>query len=216
MGWLRCLMIVLSLAWGMLNANAQITSPPRPYSVYSTGATNVNVALSYAIIGNNSINGGTPVVTSLDATSDTSTAKVQFYKVTATAAVQYTNSTVTLFVNTTNGFNSSSGVIIIKHILDDTYEKRILTASGQSAATNLVTTVAPWGTTVPGDILYQCTTAGAGSIGLVTNSAAANSFRQSLQGNNIYSGQPGLPLLLEVDQTTTLGNVRLVTAGFVP
>jgi len=107
-------------------------------------------------------------------------------------------------------------VIIVKHIADDTYEKRILQTSGQSDATNLSVTVAPWGTTVPGDILYQCNTAGGGTIGLVTNATAVNSMRQSLQGENIYSGQLGLPLLLEVDQTTTLGNVRLVTAKFLP
>lgn len=199
-----------------LDASAQLY-PPTPYHFYSTGTTNAGT-LSWAIIGALSDNGGTPVVTYLDARSDkTSLPKVQFYKVTASTSCNFTNSTVTIPVTQTNGFaGASSDVVIIRHVLTDTYEKRILTTS--TGSTNLVTTVAP-STTVPGDIIYDCTTTAAGSIALSTNNVAGIPAAQAMtltqSGNRVYAGQKGLPLLMEVDGTTT-ASLNAVTAVIEP
>lgn len=184
---------------------------PATYTSYSAGSTNAGT-LAHVIVGANSANGGTPVVTSIDATSDKAGALVQFYRVTHTTPVTHTNSTTTLFVTGTNGFGGS-GTIIIRHLLTDTYEKRTLTAN--TGATNLITTVAPLEAVVPGDLLYKVATTGAGAYSLKTNSFLAANLGNSLQlaGNGLFSGQKGLPLLLEVDATTT-GTINGVTAKF--
>lgn len=202
--------LLASMLSMLLSASAQIAL--QPYTWYSSGTTNSGVSPSYAIVGAHSVNNGAPIVTHITAASDKATAKVSFYKVTALAQCAYqTNSTVTLSVVQTNGF-ASGDVVVIRHISDDSYEKRILTT--MTTSTNLITTVAPWSAVIPGDIIYRCTTAGAGAIGLVTNSVAANTMQLEVSGTCIYAGQKGMPLLLEVDQTTASGALNAVSARF--
>ena len=189
-------------------ASAQINAT-QPYRVYATGATNAGT-LATVIIGAHSVNNGTPVVTSINATTDKSTANVQFYKVLRQVNAKYaTNSTVVISVDSTNGF-ASGDVIIIRHIGNDGYEKRTLTT--MTSATNLTTTAAPY-TTVPGDIIYGVTTTGAGKIPVVTNTVATGPYIVSLSGTAIYAGQKGCPLLIEIDATTT-GTINYATATY--
>lgn len=161
---------------------------------FSNCSTNPQTTLSYAIVSANAANGGAPIVTFLNAGTDLVTGRVQFYRVDALTSVTYTNSTVTLPVVQTNNL-ADGGVIVIRHVLDDSYEKRTLTTS--TGSTNLVVTVAPLGTTIPGDLIYHVTTTGAGCIrwGATTNSLSLP--------RNIYSGQAGYPLLLEINGTST-------------
>lgn len=186
--------------------------PPFEIPSWTVSSTNKHGTLSYAIVSSRSPNGGAPVVKYLNAGSDLATASVQFYLITAEATVTYTNSTTTLFVNNTNGFSSGSDVIIIKHQNDDSYEKRILTSN--TGATNLILTVAPMGVTVPGDKVYRCTTTTAEKqlAGTIFWGATTNSLNAA--GAPLYVGQPGLPLLLEINATTA-GLVGIVSGDYV-
>lgn len=162
---------------------------------FSLGSTNPATALSYAIVSANSANNGAPVITFLSADSDLAASKIQFYKVDALTVANYTNATVTLPVGSTNNI-ADGGKIIIRHVQNDTYEKRILTTS--TGSTNLVVTVAPLGAVLPGDIIYHVVTTGAGQLrwGASTN---------TLAGTRIHTGQAGYPLLLEIDGTSLAG-----------
>lgn len=173
---------------------------PATYSSFSAGTTNGATALSWAVIGANSVNSGTPVVTMIDAVSDLSTAKVQAYRVTGEVAATHTNSTVTLPVVVGD---VDSGTILIRHLLSDTYEKRTLTTA--TGATNLVVTAAPLANVVPGDVIYYVSTTFAPSITLKTNSFALADSGNSLlvEGPRIIAGQKGKPLLLEVNGTAS-------------
>lgn len=178
-----------------------------PINGFAVGTTNPATTLSYAIVPARSANAGTPVVHYVNAGSATATAKLQFYKVTAQTVCSATNSTVTLNVNRTNSFNSGD-VIIIQHLLNNTYEKRTLTT--MSYSTNLVCTVAPVGTVVPGDIIYKASTSGAGSIqwGAVTNSVGPAAY--------IYVGQKNKPLLVEIDGASTTALVNVISGSYLP
>jgi len=171
-----------------------------PYTSFSAGTTNGATALSWVVIGANSVNGGTPIVTMIDAVSDKDGAKVQAYRITAETPATHTNSTVTLPV-ASGGVDS--GTILIRHLLSDTYEKRTLTTS--TAATNLVVTAAPLANVVPGDIIYHLSSTFAPTITLKTNNAAIANLGNSLQmqGQRLIVGQKGKPLLLEVDGTAS-------------
>jgi hypothetical protein len=151
-----------------------------PVNGFGVGTTNGATTLSWAIVPARSANNGAPAVAYISATSDKAASKVQFYKVTAQTTARYaTNSTVTLYVTATNGF-ASGDAIIIRHMADDSYEKRTLT--GNSAATNLVTTAAPLGAVVPGDMIYRVTTTGAGAI-------ACGAATITPSGQYLYVGQ---------------------------
>ncbi len=191
---------------GLINGSAQLY-PPAPYSVYTTGSTNPGT-LSWAVIGVLSANAGTPVLTSLSARSDKASgiARVQSYKVQAFTSANYSNSTTVVPVVSTNGF-ATNQIALIRHA-DDTYEKRQLTFSTTSSTTNLILTAAPQQAVAPGDLIYCCTTNGAASFALLTNSVAAvgpatSGLLLNLAGTRLLAGQKGLPLLLEVDGTTT-------------
>jgi hypothetical protein len=212
---------IAALAASMLCVKAQslplefLPGSNAVYSAYSVGSTNAGT-LAWAVIGNNSLNGGIPVLTSINATSDKAGSKLQFYRVLKSVQATYTNSTTQIMVQTTNGFLASD-VIVIKHLQNDSYEKRILASGGSfsTGATNLVVTVAPGEAVLPGDMIYRCATANAGYIAMPTNATAVGGFSLSLQGNYIYAGQRGLPLLMELDATTT-GNINSAMARFEP
>jgi hypothetical protein len=145
-------------------------------------------------------------VTYLHASSDLATSKIQFYKVVAgPTLVTATNSTVTITVERTNGVYAASGVIIIRHTAQETYEKRILTTP--TGTNTLVVTVAPY-TTVPGDLIYLASTTGAGSLqwGIVTNGVGPGT---------IYVGQRQKPLLLEINGTAS-ATLDLAGGDYLP
>lgn len=206
--------LTLFLSFTALAATAPF-APPAPWVGYSTAATN-SATPAWAVISANSANGGAPVVTEIQANSDKLSGLVTFYKVVAQAGVIFTNSTVTLYVANTNGFDVAGTIVVIRHKGDDTYERRVLTATGQSASTNLALTVAPYSPVVPGDVVYALTTSGAGKMLMSTNtlSGIANSNFVARAGTSLYVGQANLPLLVEVDYTT-VGDLKLVTAKYV-
>jgi hypothetical protein len=196
------LMLATYASFGQINAT-------QPYRVFAAGATNAGT-LACVIIGAHAVNGGTPVITSLFAGTDKSTAKVQFYKVLRQTSARYANNSgAVISVDSTNGFVSGD-VIIIRHLNNDGYEKRTLTT--MTSATNLTTTAAPY-TTVPGDIIYGVTTTGAGSIPVSTNNVASPAYIVSVSGTAIYAGQKACPLLVEIDATTT-GTINYATAVY--
>lgn len=205
-------------ALGLLAFTAQATVLPliQPaQNAFSVSSTNQNSALSWAIIPARSGNGGAPAVQFVNAGQIGSNSVVSFYRVTATCIVKYTNSTVTLFVDNTNGFDTAqSGVIIVRHLVDETYERRILTAN--SDTTNLVTTVAITGVAVPGDIVYRVTSAGMPNILLgIGNMGATNTF--SASAGYLAIGQPGKPLLVDVTGNgATAGSIYDVSGVFLP
>ncbi len=197
---------LLALAIPVISTQA---AAPDPVNGWAVTTTNGGTTLSYAIVSPRGTQSGAAVrVQYLNATSDKSTSKVQFYKVDAQSAITYTNSTTTLFVNTTNnGVNWQSGTVIIRHNIDDSYEKRTLGAN--TGSTNIAVTVAPMGTVLPGDIVYHVTTTGAGSIpvGSATLTLGPTS-------GAIYIGQKDKPLLLEIDATTS-GTLNVASGDYV-
>lgn len=183
---------------------------PATYTSYSSTSTNGATALSWAFVGANSVNSGTPIVTMIDAVSDKAGAVVKTYRVTSETPATHTNSTVTLPV-VVGGIDT--GTILIRHLLTDTYEKRTLTTS--TAATNLVVTGAPLTAVVPGDVIYHITSTGQPTITLKTNNFTIGGTGNSLQlsGNRLIAGQKGKPLLIEVDGTAS-ATLQGVTATF--
>lgn len=184
----------------------------KAYRFWSGGSTNAGT-LSWVIVGANSDNGGTPVIKQINANTDKAGAQLKFYEVTGQALVTHTNATVTIPVVATNNVFSASGVIIIRHKRNDTYVKRILTTS--TGATNLVCTVTPDIAVVPGDIIYGARAADAGYMLIPTNTIVAGNNILTVYGEQLYTGQPGLPLLIELDGTTT-ANINSVSARFEP
>jgi hypothetical protein len=198
------------LAAALLLVATMALAAPVPYSSYSAGTTNGATALSWAIIGANSVNAGTPIVTAIDATTDLLTAKVQFHTITNSTQATHSNSTVTLPVG---AGNISAGTIIIRHLLTDTYEKRTLTTA--TGTTNLVVTVAPGEAVVPGDMIYFTITAGAPSFGVTTNTytITTTGCRLQIAGERLAAGQKGFPLLGEINGTSAAA-LNNLTAKF--
>lgn len=190
-----------------LTSSAQLNLIP-PSNGFSVATTNSNVNPSWAVVSARSANGGTPAVYSVNVDSDLASAVLKSYKCTAQTAARYiTNGTVTLSVSQTNGFISGD-IIVIRHILTDNYERRILTT--MTTATNLVVTVAPLEAVVPGDLIYNMKTANAPSVKI---GAVTNSFNGG--GGPLIVGQKGIPLLLEVT-STTLGSLNGASGLYLP
>jgi len=197
-------LIVAALALGAFVGALDVSSAVIPaYTAFSAGSTNGGTATSWAISSAHSAQGGVPVVTYVQATSDTTNAYCTFYRCDALCVETYaTNSTTTLSVNTTNGI-FDGGVVVIRHILNDTYEKRIAGGS-PAASTNLVLTVAPMMAVSPGDIIYHMTTTGAPQFQLFTNSTAfaASGTSFTATGSAIAAGSflggETTPILAEV------------------
>jgi hypothetical protein len=79
-----------------------------------------------------------------------------FYKCDAgpLTCILATNTSARIYVSSTNNSaaNWQAGAVIIRHIADDTYEKRLCTANDGS--TNLILTVATMGAMSVGDLVY--------------------------------------------------------------
>lgn len=195
------ILAAVMVAFGSLAA-----SPPDPQPGFAAGTTNGATTFSYAIVSANSVNGGAPRVEFINAGSDLATASLQFYKVTAQAQATGAGSSTRLDVTGTNqGVNWQAGTCIIRHMSDDTYEKRTLAAN--TGSTNIVVSVAPLGTMVAGDIIYYAVTNGVIKWGASTNSIGP--------GGAIYVGQSGKPLLVDIPATTA-GAVNVVGGTYLP
>jgi hypothetical protein len=181
------------------------------WSVWSGGGTDVSTTLCYSVVSARGKNGGVPVITYLSATSDKAGSVVQFYTASNAVTVQAANTTVTIplsgsaITNVALCFNTNGGIVVIEHKATDTYERRILGASGSD--TNLVVTSAPTVALAAGDVIYPMYTAGSIPVGNATLGLGP--------GDGIYSGQAGRPLLLEVDGTSAC-QINAVSAKFVP
>lgn len=190
------------LALFSLSLNAQVLL--QPYSAVSVGTTNGASTLSWVIAPCYSANGGVPIVTYLNATSDKASSVVQFYKVTASTVANNTNTTTSVPVVTTNGFDTGLSVIV-RHVANDVYEKLAITQS--TGGTNLTLTAGPAGSIAIGDIIYSISKTGVSKIP-VGNATVA------LTGN-IYAGQRNAPIYAEVDSTTS-GTLNAMAVQFVP
>jgi hypothetical protein len=190
---------------------AATTNPPAPaVDFFGVGTTNGNSTLSWAIVGNRSKGGGAPVVTTLSVGQDASSAYVRFYKVDAgpLKCILATNTSARIYVENTNNSaaNWQAGAVIIRHIVDDTYEKRLCTANDGS--TNLILTVATLGAMSVGDLVYHC----------ISNSQPTMSFEIKTNtygmGGPIFVGQKGYPLLVEIFGTAA--SVNAVGGFYTP
>ena len=176
---------------------------PEEKVVFAGGGTDVGNTICYAVVSAASANGGTPVVTYLNATSDLSSSKVTFYTYGTNTFVNAAQPGTTFIpVNATNGFVNGD-VIVIRHVATDTYEKRILTTFTTNGV--LVVTAAPTVATAAGDVIYRVSAAGSIPVGAAT---------LALTGEGIYAGEKGKPLLLEVDGTSTC-QLNAVCAKYV-
>jgi len=187
------------------------------YNYWSGGATNGASTLSWVIVpAHSSVASAAPVITSIDATTDKLAAKVQSYKVVESCVCTFTNATVSIPVNTTNtGSKWDSGTIVIRHLLTDQYEKRSLATSG--GTTNLEVSAATLETVVPGDLIYKVVTTGAAAFTVSTNGvvAATGLSFVRLAGEALLVGQPGMPLLLEIDGTGANATLNNATAKYI-
>lgn len=179
----------------------------QPTGGFSAGTTNGATTLSYAVVSARSVNGGTPAVQYINAQSDLAASTVRFGKVIAEATAT-TNSTTRIDVLSTNtGVNWQSGTIIVRHMVDDSYEK--LTLTSNTGSTNVVTTVAPRGAVYSGDKLYYVTTNAATILwGATSNSVSA-------AGAPLFVGQQGKPLLVEVNGTS-LATLNVASGIYLP
>lgn len=178
-------------------------------AAYSTGGTAVGTTLSYAIISGYSFNGGTPTVTYISGTSDKAGSVFKFYNVGTNTTANFASSSTSIPVQQTNGF-AANDIIVIQHAATDTYERRVLAAF--TSATNLTTTVAPTVALSVGDKVFDCNTNSAATIP-VGNATKEVTTASGLGG--IYAGQPGLPLLIDLDMTSA-GQINTVTAVYLP
>lgn len=194
--------ILLGAALSLALTLTLAAGTPDPWPAYATGGTDVGNTLCYAVISAHSANAGAPVVTYLNATSDLSSSKVQFYTCGATVPVTGANTTTTIPATTNNASGwVANGIIVIQHIATDTYERRIISSVTSS---NVVVTVAPTAATAAGDKMWLATTAGSIPCGATT----------LIITGDCYAGQPQKPLLLEVDGTSSC-QINAVAAKYV-
>lgn len=183
-----------------------------PKQFFSSGGTAVSTTLSYAVVSAYSANGGTPVVKFLSLDSDKAASKLQFYTVTAPTTANYVSTTTSLPVASTNGFVVND-IIVIRHQATDTYERRVITTF--TSATNLTVTSAPTVALAVGDMVYDATAAGFITYGIIHSEGMGTNTIVAPGGGGIYSGQPGMPLLMEID-CTALGHINAVHASYEP
>lgn len=191
---------------------------PSSYSQYATlgsgTLTNSAIIGSYSQLFQTGGGTGTPVITYLNCASASSAAVVQFYKCTNYVSSLGSPNTRTNTVSSTNGFSAGT-IVVVKHSINDTYERLLCVAP--PASTNIAFASDPAQTIATGDLIYQQTANG--TIPVVTNSAGLlnNAYHVSLVGPGIYSGQKGIPLLLEmITGAGTNGAIKAVNATFAP
>lgn len=192
--------IALGLMLLAFTVGAQVPNPfypPGGLTAVTVGTTNANTALSWAIIPAKSANNGTPFITYLNASSDLAFAAVYGYMVTTNTTANFVSSTTSVPVAQTNGFTVND-IIIIRHLADENYEKRVVTTF--TSATNLTLTVAPMEALAVGDIVYRCQTNGGPTI--VYAGTTATNLNVTAAAGPIWVGQKGMPFLIETTGTT--------------
>ena len=161
--------------------------------------TDVGTTLCYAILSgdggteyyeNGSSRRLTPFVTFLSATTDKSTAITFRVPDGNVAVASGANTTTSCPVAATNGF-AENDVVIIRHQATDTYERAVLGAFATNNA--IVLSASPGTAMAAGDLIYRV--AASGTIPI--NNTTANYY-----GNIIYSGKPGVPLMVDIDGTS--------------
>jgi hypothetical protein len=178
-------------------ANAALTENPQGYNAFAGTGTAQGTTNSYYIVGNYTVAGtSTPIVRYLNASSDAAAGKIQFYTVTNQVTINNpTNSGATnLVCSSTNGF-AAGDIVVIKHVLLDTYERLPLFLVQNT--NQLVVKYPPATTCSVGDLLWRANPTGAIPIGAATNSVPTGA------GLFLYAGQYGKPLLIEVGGTST-------------
>jgi hypothetical protein len=200
--WLLAMFAAL-LAWPTLAVEPRYGHSPTSTNYYG-------VTLNYAIISAYSWNGGSPVITALNATSDKTTAKVQLYSCTPAAICTASNTANTNLIVLSASLLSSNDICVLQHVADDTYER--IKIWGTSATTNLITTNAVWGGTVAGDIIWKATLGPTFPIASGFPGSAVIQTNMSLAGT-LYVGPPKAPVLLDLDTTAT-GQINAVTAVY--
>lgn len=188
----------------LMSATAQVALN-QPYTAVAVGSTNGATTLSWVIVPCMSANGGVPIVTYVNATSDKAGSVIQFYKVDAVTEANYASTTTSVPVSLTNGFPASEAVII-RHKATDTYEKATVTTF--TSGTNLTLTAAPWKALAVGDSIYHITKTGVSSI-------PVGNATKELNGPGIFAGQRNMPLYAEIDATTS-GTFNAICVLFSP
>lgn len=187
---LKHLLISTCLLFAASAFGQTTVSTTTPYVIYAGTGTALGGTNAFAVVSANSRNNGTPLVTYLSVTSDTSVTKARFYTVTGYADIQATNSGTTLYVNT-NLFMTANTVCVLRHMTGDTYEK--IVAASVANTNQLTSAYAPVTAAIPGDRLYALALAGYIPVGSST---------LSLTGSGIFSGQPGMPLCVDITGTS--------------
>lgn len=164
----------------------------------------VGTTLCYSINSALSANQGTPLLTYISATSDKAGSALQFYNVTTNTDCNFVSTTTSIPVRSTNGI-AVNDIIVLRHAIDDTYERRIVTTF--TSATNLTVTVAPTVAMAVGDFVYRCATNGA----YIPVGNATVQIIGTVAG--IYAGQPNMPLLIDLDATSAC-QINLATARY--
>jgi hypothetical protein len=200
----KTLISALGMTFLAFTGLAQV--PGSPYNVQNQKAFfslgNAGSTIASVIASANAYNGGAPCVTAYSFSSDLSSARAIFYKCVTNTTANYANTTVSVPVRSTNDFVSGD-IIVIRHTADDSYERRILTTF--TSGTNLTLTVAPTTAVAIGDTIYRCSTNNAGSL-LISN------LTVTAQSTGLYHGQPGCPLLIDLNGTSAC-SINLVS-GF--
>lgn len=177
-------------------ASASVLENASGYNAFAGSGTDQGTTNSYYVAGNFTLNPGTPVLRYINVASDLAPSKVTFYTLTnMTTIVNPTNTGLTNFVvASTNGY-ASNNIIVIKHLASDTYERLPVWFVG---LTNQITVkYPPLGTCAQNDPIWMANAAGVIPIGVASNSVPTGPI------DFLYAGQYKLPLLFEVNGTST-------------
>jgi hypothetical protein len=169
---------------------------------FTAGASAIGSTISSVIISANGKDQGAPVINTINAASDLAGSVISNYVGNVSVVANYTNTTVSLPVNLTNGF-AVGNAIIIRHVTDDTYERRIVTTF--TSATNLTVTVAPTTAVIPGDLIYR-----ADALSTIAWGASTN----TVTGTCLVAGKKGKPILMDLAGTSVVV-LRNVAGTFV-
>jgi hypothetical protein len=181
----------------------------------TNGGTNMYAVVPQQGTGNGQA--GTPIITFLNAQTDNPTNYVRFWNVTNECVeVLYTNSTTSLYVSATNTTIASS-VVLIYHKANGIYEKRF--AASYTGLTNvLVLANATQYAVNPGDIIWSVSpgpTLGVGTYSAIVGLANGTNYVYNFSGTEMYAGQPGLPLLIDIPGTNA-ATLSLVAGRYAP
>jgi hypothetical protein len=184
------------------------------YSQYSTVGSQYNSSVTnFAVITDDSKNGGDPVLTYISATSDLSSSKLQFYNTTnfTPCVAGYTNinayassgTTTNVCVTSTNNF-APGDFLVIEHVPGDLFEMGVISTVNNT--NQIVLCAPPVNTIKPGDMFFQEKAAGFIPVGAAT---------LTVNGVGIYSGKRNKPLLMTLTGTSS-DSINAASATYLP